>query len=180
MARVSLLLLLLTAITACGPPVPRDHAGSGTTASRPGRTLVYATRTEPATLAPRIIGQAGSTLVGVQTVFNALIAYLDDTATARPHVVESLPILNSDSWRVFPDGRMETTYRLKNGLRWHDGTPVVAEDLRFSWRVYTRTEYGMSGAPPFHAIDEIAAVDERTVVIRWDRPYPDAAGLVES
>ncbi|MBM2810991.1 MAG: hypothetical protein HW416_1750 [Chloroflexi bacterium] len=181
-----LFLLLLTAVVACGPPAPRGGdgtqppPGASSRSSGAARTLVYATRTEPGTIAPRIIGQAGSTLVGIQVIFNALVAYVDETATARPHIVESLPSLNSDSWRVFPDGRMETTYRLKPGLRWHDGTPASAGDFRFSWQVYTKPEYGISGAPPFHAIDEVVAVDERTVLIRWNRLYADAASLAES
>ena len=46
-------------------------------------------------------------------IFNADLALIDDEGNPRPYLAESLPRLNTDTWRVFPDGRMETTYRLK-------------------------------------------------------------------
>lgn len=109
-------------------------------------------------------------------MFNGTFATIDETGTPRPYVVESLPTLRSDSWRVFPDGRMETVYRLRSGLRWHDGTLATPEDFRFTWRLYTNPEFGFS-APPFHAIEEVAALDPQTVLIRWKQPYADAGNL---
>ena len=58
------------------------------------------------------------------------------------------PQLNTDSWRVLPDGGMETTYRLRPDLTWHDGTALTAEDWAFSWRVYQVPELGHAGASP--------------------------------
>ncbi len=124
----------------------------------------------------RRLGQPGSGLTAPKRIFNGTVATIDETGTPHPYVVESLPVLDSDSWRVFPDGRMETIYRLRPGLRWHDGTLATAEDFRFSWRVYTKPEYGF-GTPPFHAIEEVATLDERTVIIRWKQPYVEAGSL---
>jgi len=158
--------------------VPQGDAGSQRPPSAASRTLVYATRVEPASIATRGLGQGGST-PSLPVVFDALIAYIDESGTALPFVVESLPVLNSDSWRVFPDGRMETTYRLKPGIRWHDGTPASAEDFRFTWQLYTKPEL-YQAATPFNAIDEVVAVDERTVLIRWKQLYPEAGTLSSS
>jgi peptide/nickel transport system substrate-binding protein len=95
----------------------------------------------------------------------------------HPYLAQSLPQLNTDSWRVFPDGRMETTYRLRSNLTWHDGTPLSAEDFVFAWRVYSVPELGWAASPPIVHIEEAVAADPNTLVIRWRQPYADAGSL---
>lgn len=74
-------------------------------------------------------------------------------------------------------GRMETTYRLKSDLVWHDGTPLSAADFVFSWKAYTVPELGVATTPPIGLLEEVVAPDERTVLIRWQRPFSDAGTL---
>ena len=57
---------------------------------------------------------------------NAGLAINDERELPHPYLAEALPELNSDTWRVFPDGRMETAYRLRPNLTWHDGRPLTA------------------------------------------------------
>src|SRR5439155_1913026 len=47
-----------------------------------------------------------------------------------------VPSTNEGSWRVFPDGTMETTSTLRPNTFWHDGTPLTADDLAFSVHSY--------------------------------------------
>jgi peptide/nickel transport system substrate-binding protein len=112
-----------------------------------------------------------------RTLFNAKIALDDDHGAFRPFLVEGLPRLNTDTWRLLPDGRMETTYRLKPGLVWHDGNPLTPQDFAFSWQVYATREFGLANSTPFHSIDSVAAVDDRTFAIQWSRPYAGAGDL---
>ena len=72
---------------------------------------------------------------------------------------------------------METSYRLRPNLRWHDGQPFTAEDFAFSWRVYATPEFGHASQPPLHAIEDVAVVDPQRFTIRWRLPYPDADTL---
>jgi peptide/nickel transport system substrate-binding protein len=85
--------------------------------------------------------------------------------------------LGTDSWRVFPDGQMETTYRLKPNLTWHDGTPLSAEDFVFAFQVYAGPELGQDRAAPQGMMRDVVAPDARTVVVRWRQPYPGADSL---
>jgi peptide/nickel transport system substrate-binding protein len=52
-----------------------------------------------------------------------------------------------------------------------------APSFVFGWRVYTTPELGTASTPPIGQMQEVAAPDPRTVVIRWKQPYPDAASL---
>jgi peptide/nickel transport system substrate-binding protein len=164
--------------TAPGSPAPAAPAAAPAQAtSAPaatGRTLVIGSRNEPGTIAGKPLRQAGIGLYTVQAVFSASLAGLDDKGVPRPHLAEAVPELNTDSWRVLPDGRMEMTWKLKPNLVWHDGTPLSAQDFVFGWRVYATPDLGVSASPPIGYMEEVTAPDERTVLITWARPYPDA------
>jgi hypothetical protein len=54
-------------------------------------------------------------------MFNAFLDLYDDRGKPQPYLAEALPVLNTESWTVFPDGRMETRYQLRPNLVWHDG-----------------------------------------------------------
>jgi peptide/nickel transport system substrate-binding protein len=141
--------------------------------------LVAAIHDEPGTLALHPFTQPGQATYLIKRVFNAQLSYLDNEARAYPYLADALPQLGTDTWRVFPDGRMETTWKLKQGPTWHDGTPLSAEDFLFAWRVYMVPELGHSQTPPFDAIESVSAPDERSLVITWRRLYPNAATLYE-
>lgn len=114
---------------------------------------------------------------GRRRLFNAALTLLDGDNKPQPYLAETLPTLDTDSWRLFPDGRMETTYRLRPNLAWHDGAPLTAADFAFAWRVYTTPELGRSNSEPINLMDDVLAVDDLTVVVRWRAAYPDAGAL---
>lgn len=138
-----------------------------------------AMRVEPATIAAKGLRPGQVRLDLTRRLFNATIALADERVVYQPYLAEELPRLNTASWRVFPDGRMETTYRLRPNLVWHDGLPLTAQDFIFSWKVYTTSDLGQGTSTPQGLMEEVLAPDDRTVVVRWARPYPDAAILAQ-
>jgi peptide/nickel transport system substrate-binding protein len=133
---------------------------------------------EPTSLSLRALGQANSTTQSTRRLFNATLTLVDAAGTPLPYLAESLPELNTASWQVAPDGRMETTYRLRPGLAWHDGEPLTADDFVFAWRMYAQPQLGQAASLPFRNIEETTAPDASTVVIHWNRPFP-TAGVLE-
>lgn len=81
-------------------------------AGRP-RTLEIGIRTEPSTIADKPLLRPGVTLTTTRRLFNATLAIFDGDGAARPYLAETLPRLGGEGWRLYPDGRMETTYRLR-------------------------------------------------------------------
>jgi peptide/nickel transport system substrate-binding protein len=114
-----------------------------------------------------------------RNLFNALLNYVDDRETLHPYLAATLPELNTATWTVAPDGRMETTYRLRPQATWQDGAPLSANDFAFAWRVYATPELGHATTVPISEIESVAAPDAATVVIRWRRPFPDADRIGE-
>jgi peptide/nickel transport system substrate-binding protein len=142
--------------------------------------MVMVGRSETPSLAVKAIQSLGLTS-GTQTrLFNAGLALNDDRGVPQLYLAEALPQLDSDDWRVYPDGRMEVTYHLRAGPTWHDGHPLTADDFAFSWQVYRAPELGQGTAPPIGLMEEVVAIDERTILIRWRRPYADAGALEAS
>jgi peptide/nickel transport system substrate-binding protein len=111
-------------------------------------------------------------------MFNAGLTIRNDAGLPVPYLADAMPQLNTDSWRVLPNGTMETTYRLKANATWHDGKALTADDFAFSYQVYANPDFGLAGTPPIGLMDQVTAADSRTVVIRWKRTFPDADALV--
>src|SRR5437762_13110971 len=113
-------LVLTALVLGCSPTARQAPGNADPTASpRPSRTLVSAHRYEPANMAPKVLGSNGPTTT--TRLFNAVLTLFDNRGAPQPYLAESLPRLNTDTWRVLPDGRMGTTYRLRPNLTGHDG-----------------------------------------------------------
>jgi ABC-type transport system substrate-binding protein len=111
-------------------------------------------------------------------MFNGFLDLYDGQGRPQPYLAEALPVLNSDSWTVFPDGRMETRYRLKPNLVWHDGTPLTADDFVFAFTVAKPSNGFRTADVPFTLMEDVVASDDRSFVIRWKGIYPDAGVLL--
>jgi peptide/nickel transport system substrate-binding protein len=96
---------------------------------------------------------------------------MDYRDAPTPVLAEEVPSLERGTWKVLDDGRMETTYRLRSSVVWHDGTPFTADDVVFTWRTIMNPEVVVGDRTPERFIDTIDALDPRTMVIRWKEPY---------
>ena len=85
----------------------------------------------------------------------------DEAYVPRPQMVEGHVIDN--------DGK-RWTMRLRDGLKWHDGTPVLARDCTASLARWLRRD--PSGATIEARVDAIETPDDRTIVWRLKRPFP--------
>ena len=70
---------------------------------------------------------------------------------------------------VEEDGR-RWTLTLREGLRWHDGEPVLARDCVASIRRWASRD-GF-GATLMAATDELSAPDDRRILFRLKKPFP--------
>ena len=175
---VSLIAITLAACApAAGTPSGQAPGGADGSQATPSRTLTIIVGAEPRSLALKALGQAGVTLATSRRLFNGALTIIDAKGDPLPYLAESLPQLNTESWRIEPDGRMVTTYRLRPETTWHDGSAHTADDYVFSWQVYSTPDLGQASSTPFNVMEEVSAPDGRTVVVRWRRSYPDAGRM---
>lgn len=92
---------------------------------------------------------------------------------------ETLPSLDNGLARLetTPDGRpgIRVTWRLREGWRWGDGTPVSAEDMLFAWQAGRDFSTGFGGSEFYRQAYEAIVEDARTITLRFDRVTFDYA-----
>jgi len=100
-------------------------------------------------------------------IFHASLTVYDPQARLVPRLAERAPSLADGDWKALPDGRMEVTWRLRPDLRWHDGTPLAAEDFAFGAQVVNDPEVPVTRPAWGRLVSEIQAPDPRTLVVHW-------------
>jgi peptide/nickel transport system substrate-binding protein len=179
----TLVLFTLLVLSACAPGPSSSGGQVGSTqrdqvSSQPQRTLTLVAAAEPQAATPRVDQSGGFTADISQRLFVAGLAYPDERGVPQPYLAEALPQLNTESWKVSPDGSMDTTYVLRRGLTWHDGTPLTAHDFVFAERLYRDPQVSALFKPTVQSfLNDVEAVDDRTVVFHWNKPYALAAQL---
>jgi len=73
-----------------------------------------------------------------------------------------------DTWTV-SDDQLTWTFKLRDGLKWHDGPDVTAEDCVVSLQRWGKRD-GM-GQALFGVMDNLTAADARTIVMKLKTPY---------
>jgi peptide/nickel transport system substrate-binding protein len=100
------------------------------------------------------------------TPFGILYALHD--AVVRPLPGERMGPALVESWSESPDG-LTYEFKLRPGLKFHNGDPCTAEDVVFSF-----TRYKGIGAAEFKSkVKNVAVVDARTVRFHLHQPWPD-------
>ena len=93
---------------------------------------------------------------------------LFDGLTAHNGENEVVPAL-AKSWE-FDEASCTYTFHLEEGVRWHDGEPFTAEDVKFTIEAIMDPENGSENAPNYEDVEEIKVVDETTVAFRLAAP----------
>ena len=144
---LSLLLsaALALGLTACG-------GGGGPAA---GDTLIYAsgdyTRINPA------MDEHGEINI---LLFNGLTAHDGEN--------QVVPCL-AKRW-TFDEASCTYTFYLEEDVKWHDGEPFTAEDVKFTIEAIMDPDNGSENAPNYEDVEEITVLDEHTPSFRLSAP----------
>ena len=134
----------------------------------PHGTLVTAIGEDPALPLPAISDRSSDADIADQLFLR--LAVLDPTMrTAGDNALK--PML-ARSWRRI-DART-LLFDLDPRARWHDGTPVTARDVVFTWRLMTDSVVG-KGRTILEPVEAVEAVGTRGVRVRFKRPFNEQA-----
>ncbi len=143
-------------------------AGSGASERKGGggelRVLLPA---EPRDLDPNGIQDEVSLLLA-PSLYNRLVM-LDADSRILPDL--------AGSWEVGADG-LEYTFHLRDGVRWHDGHPFQAADVR--WTLEHQASRQSFGEEAYRRIAAVETPDERTVVVRLREPWSPFLAMIAS
>ena len=178
---IGIVLALGIVVGCAGPPAPaaQRESGAASQAPRALKRVTAAINGDPFTLNSQLNSAGGNTVPGVpelEQIVHAGLSIAGDRGL-RPQLAEAIPTIENGLWKVFPDGRMETTWKIREGAQWHDGTPFTADDLVFTATVVQDRDLAAFRNRTYDAIDGVDALDPRTVAVRWNRAFINADAL---
>jgi peptide/nickel transport system substrate-binding protein len=112
--------------------------------------------------------QNGPTQMVAGNIYEGLLRY-DKSLKPMPQLAES--------WTVSGDGTIYT-FKLRQGVTWHDGKPFTAADVVFSVDKFLRETHARLRASLAY-VDNISAPDDHTVVFKLKEPFGPFLGIFE-
>ncbi len=77
----------------------------------------------------------------------------------------------AESWTI--EGPTTIAFRINAQARWHDGVPVSAHDVAFTYQVYVDPAVGYNSRSRLAPIASVTARDSVTAVFEFERQYPE-------
>jgi peptide/nickel transport system substrate-binding protein len=125
-----------------------------------GGTLIMLVQPEPPTLAS-YLSTSGPIGQVTAKVYDGLLEY-DFNLNPLPSLAES--------WQLAPDGK-SITFKLRRGVRFHDGKPFTSADVKFSVMEVLK-KFHARGGNTFRSVVDIDTPDDATAVFKLDQPAP--------
>ncbi len=101
-------------------------------------------------------------------IFYEPLAAWDDEGNLLPVLAAEIP--SRESGTLAADGK-SVTWKLKPGVKWHDGKPVTADDLVFNWQ-YAKDPATATTTIGSYKDIKVEKVDDLTVRVLFDKPTP--------
>ncbi len=116
----------------------------------------------------------------VMGVFNNLVLYKQDVPQSSLQSI--VPDLASEwSW---DEDKTQLTFRLREGIQWHDGKPFTAKDVLCTWDLLTGKSSEKLRINPrkawYRNLEEVTANGDFEVTFRLKRPQPAFIALLAS
>jgi len=142
-------------------------SGADVQAQTPPNVLLVGQIAEPKSLDPHTVTAVNDFRI-LMNLYEGLVRYRDGTLQVEPALAES--------WEISDDGKTYT-FALRDGVSFHDGTPLTAEAVKFNFDRMLDEDHPYHDTGPFplsfffSAIDTVAAPDAETVVFTLKDPY---------
>ena len=134
-----------------------DRQGGAAPEDRP---LVLGYRSELQTLNPLVSTDQMANELSWYLLYTPLVVY-DSTYRVRPWLAES--------WDLSDDG---VTFTLRDDVTWHDGEPVTAEDVAFTFRMAKEPGVASPLGPAYLAsVDSVEVLGPHRVRFRFSAPH---------
>lgn len=127
-----------------------------------GKRLIVAADSEPKNLNPAIVASNG--------VFFVASKVIEPLADASFEGADGLAPRLATGWEGSSDG-LSVTFKLREGVTWHDGKPFTSADVAFSalnvWKPLQNL-----GRLVFANLDAVETPDAHTAIFRFSKPTP--------
>ncbi len=127
-----------------------------------GGRLIVAADSEPRNLNPAIVASNGVFFISSKVVEPLAEASFDGKDGLEPRL--------ATSWEGSADG-LSVTFKLREGVTWHDGKPFTSADVAFSALQIWKPLQNL-GRIVFKDLEAVDTPDEHTAVFKFSKPTP--------
>ncbi|MBI2780631.1 MAG: peptide ABC transporter substrate-binding protein [Chloroflexi bacterium] len=110
------------------------------------------------------------------------LASFDADGNLIPFLAAEIPTTANGG--LAADGK-SVTWKLKAGVKWSDGTPFSADDVRFTWQYATNPAVAAISASAYAGVTDVEVVDPTTVTVHfsdstpaWSIPFTGVYGMI--
>ena len=122
----------------------------------------------------------GAALRPAMGIFNNLVMYRQDQAQNRPDTIVA-DLATGWSWN---EEGTALTFPLRQGVKWHDGKPFTAKDVKCTWDLLLGTASDKLRVNPrktwYRNLEQVTTRDDYEVTFRLKRPQPAMLALLAS
>jgi len=159
-------LLLLVAVALAAAGCRRDEGAAGAAAGPPveGGTVVVGVRTDFGPFNSIVNTDLITDELIKYALFTPLVQY-DEDLNVRPYLAES--------WDL--EGDTAVVFRLRRDVRWHDGQPLTAEDVKFTFDVAKDpASASLLASAYLSEVESATILDPYTIRFDFVRPHAQA------
>ena len=146
--------LCVAALAGCSAPAAKPTTAAPATVD----TFTYAQGADPRGLDPALVDDGESSKI-IVNLYEGLLKYAPDSTKVEPSLAES--------WKISDDG-LSYTFKLRKGVKFHDGTDFNAEAVKFNIdrQLPPKVTADMGYANfVFGTVKDVVVVDPQTLTI---------------
>ena len=95
----------------------------------------------------------------------------DEKNTVVPILAAEIPTLENGGVVLRKDGGMDVTWKLRPGVKWHDGVPHTSADLKFTVDAINKGDWKPESTDGFDRIASVTTPDSLTAVVHYKEIY---------
>ena len=108
-------------------------------------------------------------IIAASMALEPLASFTPDGMLA-PRLAAELPSLENGG---ISEDLKTVTWKLKEGIKWSDGTDLTADDVVFTANYCMHPDGGCAQLAKFEGVESVEAVDPLTVKVTFTEPHPD-------
>ncbi len=126
--------------------------------------------------APSILNaylSAGTKDLEATSLVSEPLGRYDENGNPVPWLVEEIPTVENGG---ISEDLTSITWKIKPDLKWSDGTPFTAKDVKFTADYCMDPDGGCAQGAKFDGVKSVEVLDDLTVKITFDQPTPNPYG----
>ena len=147
-------------VPAVNPPTEQTNEPSTEPTDNVKGSLVVATKLEPSSFIYNYVWDGAIPYIN-RNIFNKLVAYDDSSGELYGDLAESW--YNTEDLKSY-------TFKLREGVKWHDGTPFTSADVKWTIESILETGQSANGYKFLALVEEVIAEDDYTITLKLREP----------